>query len=200
MRTSFLIATISTIFLLGLVGYAQWPTEDIPPMQPVALLPAKKTMKPFRSERELANYFRELAEKQKRRAEKQVAAQSADMKYDSGLMAESATPAKPATLAKAGESITNTQEAGVDEGGIVKLHGDHLVVLRRGRLFTVKVGDGALQPISSVDAFGPEINPNSTWYDEMLVSDDTIAVIGYSYERGGTEVGLFHIDDFGKLA
>ena len=34
----------------------------------------------------------------------------------------------------------------------------------------------------------------------MLVSDDTIAVIGYSYERGGTEVGLFHIDDFGKLA
>src|SRR6185369_9530168 len=136
----------------------------------------------------------------KRRAEKQIAAQSADMKYDSGLMAESASPAKPATLAKAGESITNTQEAGVDEGGIVKLHGDHLVVLRRGRLFTVKVGDGALQPISSVDAFGPEINPNSTWYDEMLVSDDTIAVIGYSYERGGTEVGLFHIDGFGKLA
>ena len=88
----------------------------------------------------------------------------------------------------------------MDEGGIVKLHGDHLVVLRRGRLFTVKVGDGALQPISSVDAFGPEINPNSTWYDEMLVSDDTIAVIGYSYERGGTEVGLFSIDDFGKLA
>ena len=200
MRTSFLIATIITIFLLGLVGYAQWPTEDIPPMQPVALLPAKKTMKPFRSERELANYFRELAEKQKRRAEKQVAAQSADMKYDSGLMAEKATPAQPATLAKAGESITNTQEAGVDEGGIVKLHGGHLVVLRRGRLFTVKVGDGALQPISSVDAFGPEINPNSTWYDEMLVSDDTVVVIGYSYERGGTEVGLFNIDGAGNLS
>lgn len=201
MRTSFLIATITTIFLLGLVGYAQWPTEDIPPVQPVALLPVKKTMKPFRSERELASYFRELAQNRKRRAEKQVA-QSADMNSASGLMTDSATPAQPATLAKAkeGESITNTQEAGVDEGGIVKLHGDHLVVLRRGRLFTVKIGDGALQPISSVDAFGPEINPSSTWYDEMLVSDDTIAVIGYSYERGGTEVGLFHIDAFGKLA
>ena len=201
MRTSFLIATITTIFLLGLVGYAQWPTEDMPPVQPVALLPVKKTMKPFRSERELASYFRELAQKQKRRAEKQ-AAQSADMNSASGLMTDSASPAQPATLAKAkeGESITNTQEAGVDEGGIVKLHGDHLVVLRRGRLFTVKIGDGELQPISSVDAFGPEINPSSTWYDEMLVSDDTIAVIGYSYERGGTEVGLFNIDAFGKLA
>jgi len=198
MRTSFLIATITTIFLLALVGYAQWPTEDIPPMQPVALLPVKKTMRPFRSERELASYFRDLAQKQKLRVEKQVA-QSLDMKSPSGV-AESATPAKPATLGKEGESITNTQEAGVDEGGIVKLHGDHLVVLRRGRLFTVKIGNGALQAISSVDAFGPEINPSSTWYDEMLVSDDTIAVIGYSYERGGTEVGLFHIDDFGKLA
>jgi len=103
-------------------------------------------MKPFRSERELASYFRELAQKQKRRAEQQVA-KTTEMKSASGMLADSATPAQPATLAKEGESITNTQEAGVDEGGIVKLHGDHLVVLRRGRLFTVKIGDGALQPI-----------------------------------------------------
>src|SRR2546421_1263828 len=34
----------------------------------------------------------------------------------------------------------------------------------------------------------------------MLVSEDTVVVIGYSYERGGTEVGLFRIDDAGKLA
>jgi hypothetical protein len=34
----------------------------------------------------------------------------------------------------------------------------------------------------------------------MLVSDNTIAVIGYSYERGGTEVGLFGIDPAGKLS
>src|SRR5439155_19037627 len=103
-----------------------------------------------------------------------------------------ASPAKD--KAEQDESVTNVQHAGVDEGGIVKLHGNHLVVLRRGRLFTVKIGDGALKPISAVDAFGPEINPRSTWYDEMLVSEDTIAVIGYSYERGGTEVGLFRID------
>src|ERR1043166_614020 len=34
----------------------------------------------------------------------------------------------------------------------------------------------------------------------MLVSDDTVAGIGYSYERGGTEVGLFSLNDTGKLA
>ena len=73
------------------------------------------------------------------------------------------------------------------------------MVLRRGRLFTVKVGDGALRPISAVDAFDPEIDPRYTWYDEMLVSEDTVAVIGYSYERGGTEIGLFQINEAGQL-
>ena len=57
-----------------------------------------------------------------------------------------------------------------------------------------------MQPVSAVDAFGPDINPQSTWYDEMLVSDDTIVVIGYSYERGGTEVGLFNINDAGQIS
>src|SRR5439155_1300813 len=56
-------------------------------------------------------------------------------------------------------SITNTQEAGVDEGGIVKLHGEHLVILRRGRLFTVAIGGDDLRPIAAVDAFGPGIDP-----------------------------------------
>lgn len=97
------------------------------------------------------------------------------------------------------ESITNVQHAGVDEGGIVKLHGDHLIVLRRGRLFTVAIGDDGLTPVSSADAFGPDIDPSNSWYDEMLVSGDTVVVIGYSYKRGGTEIGLFRIDPDGSL-
>src|SRR6185503_8276764 len=43
-------------------------------------------------------------------------------------------------------------------------------------------------------------DPSSTWYDEMLVSANTVVVIGYSYQRGGTEVGLFDITDDGKLS
>ena len=97
------------------------------------------------------------------------------------------------------ESITNNQTAGVDEGGIVKLRGNHLVVLRRGRLFTVNIGGSALKPISAIDAFPPGARPGGTWYDEMLISGNTIAVIGYSYARGGTEVGLFNIDREGNL-
>jgi hypothetical protein len=98
------------------------------------------------------------------------------------------------------ESVTNVQHAGVDEGGIVKLHGDYLVVLRRGRLFTIDIGGGALRPVSALDAFGPDIDPEEAWYDELLVSGETVAVIGYSYGRGGTEVGLFRIDRAGRLS
>lgn len=96
-------------------------------------------------------------------------------------------------------SITNVQTAGVDEGGIVKRHGDHLVVLRRGRLFTIQVGGDTLKPVSMIDAYAPGTSPAGAWYDEMLIARDTIAVIGFSYERGGTEIGLFDIDAAGRL-
>ena len=122
------------------------------------------------------------------------------MNSDSAGAPVTAGKEAPAPAKAEEESVTNTQHAGVDEGGIVKVHGNHLVVLRRGRLFTVAIGDGALNPISSVNAFGPEIDPSGTWYDEMLVSDNTVVVIGYSYERGGTEVGLFDINSDGRLA
>jgi Beta propeller domain len=102
------------------------------------------------------------------------------------------------------ESITNVQTAGVDEGGIVKSVGDYLVILRRGRLFTVRTGgsnsDSALAPVSMVDAYAPDASPSGAWYDEMLIAGNTIAVIGYSYERGGTEIGLFNIDANGGLS
>lgn len=195
MKTVFLIAIATTTFVAGLAGYAQWQPPNIPPVAQVNFIPVKKTMRPFRSDQELLNYFKELAAKQKSERQRGAVANSAQAPL---------SLAKEPAEAKAGkdkdDSVTNTQHAGVDEGGIVKLHGDHLVVLRRGRLFTVRVGDGLLRPISAVDAFGPDINPSDTWYDEMLVSENTVAVIGYSYDRGGTEVGLFQIDEAGKLA
>lgn len=161
---------------------------------------AAKTMTAFHSDVELARYLREVAAKQRRVMRINGMASSDAVNYQS-LPAPSA-PAKEmkdSAGANQEESITNVQHAGVDEGGIVKAHGNYLVVLRRGRLFTVSIEDGDLRPTSMIDAFGPDINPNGTWYDEMLVSRNTIVVIGYSYERGGTEVGLFNIDDSGKL-
>lgn len=99
----------------------------------------------------------------------------------------------------ASTNITNRQEADVDEGGIVKVHGNHLVVLRRGRLFTVSIADSTMTPIATVNAFPPRTTGQGAWYDEMLVAGDIIAVIGYSYERVGTEVNRFTISADGKM-
>jgi hypothetical protein len=153
------------------------------------------TLRAFASQKELDSFLREFAKK-------------AAGRRDGGAMESAAnTAASPMASTdsvaqkseKDDESVTNTQHAGVDEGGIVKLHGDHLVILRRGRLFTVRVGDGDLRPVSAIDAYPPGADPSGTWYDEMLVSGDTVAVIGYSYARGGTEIGLFEIDGGGNL-
>lgn len=192
----FLPLAVAAIVASSLVAYMARPTETIPPVSP-STLQTTKTMRAFASEQELRRYFSELAKRQKR-----------DMRRADSLTAGAADAnSAPAPLAKAEagkdndeESVTNTQHAGVDEGGIVKVHGDHLVVLRRGRLFTVKIGDNSLKPVSAVDAFAPDINPESTWYDEMLVSGDSVVVIGYSYDRGGTEVGLFNINEQGRLS
>lgn len=198
---TFLLLSITSLFVIsGLAGCAEGPVSNIPPVSAHGWTTSgSKTLRPFRSEQELKNYLKELAEKQKEdlRREQQQSGTA-------GLAKDSAAPA--ASVARSSidsgddESVTNVQHAGVDEGGILKLHGDHLVVLRRGRLFTVKVGDGALTTVSAVDAFGPDIDPRHTWYDEMLVSENTIAVIGYSYARGGTEIGLFQIDPAGQLS
>lgn len=195
MKIFFLILCTSCLTITGLIACAAGPAE-IPPAFAGALSTPRKTMRPFRSDQELTDYLKELAEKQQR-VQRRGDVSNAAATPASSMSAKSA--AQPGEDKKE-ESITNVQHAGVDEGGIVKLHGNQLVVLRRGRLFTVAVGDNSLQPISATDAFGPEIDPRNTWYDEMLVSKDTIAVIGYSYERGGTEVGLFQIDDAGHLS
>lgn len=189
----------TSVFLLSTTR-VHWPTAAAnPEADPAALTTKpKKTMRAFRSEAELKDYFRQAEARRKRDQERRAAkAESQPMSNASGLAQASPSAAKEAK--DADDSVTNNQHAGVDEGGIVKVHGDHLVILRRGRLFTVKIGDNSLKPVDTVDAFAPGINPRNDWYDEMLVSGNTVAVIGYSYGRGGTEINLFDIDELGGL-
>jgi hypothetical protein len=101
--------------------------------------------------------------------------------------------------AKAADGITNNQEVNVDEGGIVKMRGDTLVILRRGRLFTISLAGGTMRPVDSIDAFPPGVSGRGDWYDEMLISGDRVIVIGYSYDRGGTEINRFRLDSAGRL-
>ncbi|HWN70694.1 MAG TPA: beta-propeller domain-containing protein, partial [Haliangium sp.] len=168
--------------------------------------PPREDLVTFASDRELRRYLDEL----ERRYREQNLRSRRDQTASSGqgYGASAAEPAQPSPPPAAdstdkdgkadGESITNTQEANVDEGGIVKVHGDHLVVLRRGRLFTIRIGDSALAPVSMIDVFPPGTKPNA-WYDEMLIEGNTIVVIGFSYGAGATEIGLFDIDGAGGL-
>jgi len=169
----------------------------------------RKTLAPFASEQALSSYLQQLQARQAALLREQQKLQRNTAQYMATApapppapapMVAKAAPAAPAASAEAAESVTNVQTAGVDEGGIVKLHGKHLVMLRRGKLFTVQVGGNALQPVAALDAFAPGSDPSGSWYDEMLIDGDTVVVIGYSYSRGGTEIGLFDVDADGKLA
>jgi hypothetical protein len=160
---------------------------------------SRSNLTAFTSDAELDKFFDDLAAAQKRSSLRHRAAMGTGGALATATT-ESAPPAQAADKSESrADSITNTQEANVDEGGIVKAHGDFLVVLRRGRLFTVRVGDDSLRPVSHVDAFGPGIDPSGGWYDEMLLSGNTVVVVGYSYQRGGTEIGLFDLDRAGRI-
>lgn len=200
MKTPMLLKLASGTLAAALLTFAFFMTVTFPSKATPPPIQARKTMKAFASEQELQRYLREWNEKQKRKALREAKPLAGMPPADAPPMATNGvfTRNDPVTKPEA-ESVTNTQHAGVDEGDIVKVHGDHLVILRRGRLFTVAIGDNQLRPVSAVDAFGPEIDPEQSWYDEMLVSGDTVVIIGYSYERGGTEVGLFNIDGQGQL-
>lgn len=155
-----------------------------------------ESLRRFSSTKDLAKYLEGIEGRSRRMAQGSASASSAD----AGVEYEEAAPEVESKSAASddGESITNTQEAGVDEGGIVKTHGNHLVVLRRGRLFTVDLGRKSMRPISAIDV-SPQPG-HDAWYDEMLIHDDTIVVVGYSYEAEATEIGLFTIDAAGRLA
>jgi hypothetical protein len=164
--------------------------------------PRTATLPAFQSEQELGGYLRELARQQALHWQDSED-ESISLSLDAVEMAPMSVEPEASVAADAagasGESVTNVQHAGVDEGGIVKVHGEHLVMLRRGRLFTVAIGDNSLRPVSAVDAFGPDVDPSGSWYDELLVSGDAVVVIGFSYARGGTEIGLFRITPDGQL-
>ena len=164
--------------------------------EPAAHAPAASanTLKPFTDEAEFVAYLTKLQARQERYREQMVVSVPAPPPAPAA-----AADSADASAAAEPESITNVQTEGVDEGDIVKTSGDYLIVLRRGRLFTLRVAGDALEPVDTLDAYAPGSDPSNTWYDEMLVAGRDVVVIGYSYERGGTEVGLFQLDAAGKL-
>lgn len=96
--------------------------------------------------------------------------------------------------------ITNTQEAGVDEGDIVKMYGRFLIILQDGRLFTIDTGteeNPALEFVARADVYRTGVA--DTWYDEMLVHENRVLVTGFNYDVQATELSVFVIGENGSL-
>lgn len=203
------IALAVGVALAGL-GFFQAGTVAQP--APPASAPRDAAMTPFTSDEEFARFLKQVQARAEARAK---AAERAERRRNGGMLPPPPPPPPPMAMAPspvaaaessadsaaapANPSITNTQEADVDEGGIVKVVGEHLVILRRGRLFTVSTGDRAMRAIDHVDAYPPGTSGAGSWYDEMLVSGDRVIVVGFSYARGGTELNRFRVARDGKL-
>jgi hypothetical protein len=125
--------------------------------------------------------------------------------------ASSTDSASPAGAGKNdnNETITNNQEKGVDEGDIVKNVGDHLVILRRGELYSVLAQNGAASALSaSVPVAVDPALAGGVWYDEMLVKGRNVYVTGYRYATlddnnyssiGATEINIFRLEESGQF-
>lgn len=98
-------------------------------------------------------------------------------------------------------SITNNQEVDVDEGDIVKKIGDFLIVLRKGVLFSAYVGasNGTALELRSRVNVQENMKSHGSWYDELLVYQDHVIVIGYSYEVDASELVFFELSEYGEL-
>ena len=198
---SFRIITIA-LLMTGLAGCAGASAANSAAVwlfkrQKRTATPREKRCGPFRSEQELKSYLKELAEKMKREPRRAVAEYGGAMlsmdttKRRAGKAAAPALPRRiPSPMCKlrawTKAESSKCRESSGDAASGPTVYGGHW----RWRA----------QPVSAVDAYAPDVDPSGTWYDEMLVSGDTIAVIGYSYSRGGTEVNLFQIDSAGNLS
>ncbi|HRQ64053.1 MAG TPA: beta-propeller domain-containing protein [Xanthomonadaceae bacterium] len=101
----------------------------------------------------------------------------------------------------AADVITNTQEAGVDEGDIVKKLGDRLLVLRKGWLHVVSLVDGDRDDLRLLASEPVNASPEEAeiWYDELLTFGDGLVVLGFNFDADISELFVFQVDDFGGL-
>lgn len=98
----------------------------------------------------------------------------------------------------AADVITNNQEAGIEEGGIVKKSGDYLIVLRSGTLYSIALREGGSDSLLVVDRLlaAEDDSGRGVWYDEILALDGRIILLGYG---DGSQLIGFDLDDAGRL-
>lgn len=173
---------------------------------PVCAAAQATTLQPFRSDAEIAEFHQRLAEERERRlANIPPMTESELMNSGHRYSPPIPGPTPPAGTPRQQErpvsrewEIPSAQQTGGDPRETVGVAADHVVVLRRGRLFTVRAGRDTLQALYSVDAAGFPVRLY-TQYDELLVIGEHVVVIGSSMQRNGTELGVFHVAPDGRL-
>ena len=98
-------------------------------------------------------------------------------------------------------NVTNTQVAAVDEGDIIKLIGEYLLVLQDGRVFAIHYPTMTLTDRTDVYRKDKDGDPiGADWYDEMLVQGDQVIITAYSYNDDASEITVLRLSqETGKL-
>jgi beta propeller domain-containing protein len=167
--------------------------------QPNTELLSHSTLKKFDSEVEFDDYINSVKKLKDYRHKKYQAEQDDFDCEEEGCRKITITGSR---ITGKNTSITNNQVSGVDEGDIVKRKDNFLLILRRGKIYSVSLksdGQNELTPVSSINVTPPGWNFDS-WYDEMLIEDNKILVLGYSYELEASEILRFNISDKGVLS
>lgn len=167
---------LASLVALSLVTCVTACKTVTPTSSPKAKILANSSLASFASEAEFQEYMANLGKGlalKKKNQPKVVYSQAAEPASASG-----------------NETITNNQEQGVDEGGIVKNIGENLVVLHKGRLSVISVANNQVKETDALYvARVPELQKN-VWYDELLVNGNYVYVVGYRYHAGSNNPQL----------
>ncbi len=102
----------------------------------------------------------------------------------------------------AADLITNNQVVGVDEGDIIKRYQNMLIVLRKGKLYSLDISETYPQKITKideVDAFSPYWK-HKAWFDEILIDKGMVLVLGFNYDMDSAEIIRFNLTNDGKFS
>lgn len=201
-------ALVAVFCAASLVGAAQAQAQSTS-IEP----PAWRTISRFSSEAEFLGYLRDVRAASRRAQNgilKQLVPEECPPELypcvsesdEEAIMVTGSripSPARAALAAPTTTSVTNVQNAGVDEGDIVKLYDRFLIVLQDGRLFSVDTGHtaGQMQLVDRVDVY--RRRNAGAWYDEILINDNRVVVTGYNYGEDATEYSVFSISRSGRF-
>ena len=126
--------------------------------------------------------------------------------YLRGIIPHSSEARRPEALlrsepraASSGSSPDLNGQSKIDQGDIVELHGDTMVILGSGRLRTALIRAGGMTPVDSVKAFPRAVDSGEALEEEMIVEGDLIVVLGYASTHGGILISRFRSDSAGHL-